>query len=395
MGILDGISVVEVAAAQFGPEACMILADLGADVIKIEPKQGEFTRPVLKDYEAKGVNAYFLAHNRNKRGMAIDYKSAKGREVIYKLVEKADVFVTTYAPGAPERHGYSYEELSKINPRLIYCRGTGFGERGPMKDWPANDILAQAWSGIMHQNGDGSFPMGTAVVDECGAVALALGAVGALYARERTGKGQKVSVSLLQIGIYLLAMEYVSYLLSGREPPQSGRGHSMVKGLWRSFPTKDKPIVMGGVQDEPWAELCRVLGLEELIDDPRFATADSRAENLEEVTSILEKVLVGKRAEEWLPLLRDIGVRAAPTLSLSEVMEHPVAGEQIKANEYFTSVKAHDDEVQVTAPIIQFSDTPSIVRTQSFDVGEHNAEIMLELGYSWDEIAQMIREEII
>ena len=395
MPILDGIRVIDLTQGQLGPEACMILADLGADVIKIEPRQGEYTRAVTRDYDTDGINAYFLAHNRNKRGIALDYTTERGREIIYKLVETADIFVTTYAPGAVERHGFGYDVLSKINPRLIYCRGSAFGPEGPMRDWHGNDIVTQGWSGLAYQTGDGRSPVGTAVIDECAAVNLALGAVSALWAREKTGKGQLVNVSLLQTSLFLMAMEYVTYMLSGKEPRQSGRGHSMVKGLYSSFPTKDGSLILGGVANEPWPEMCQVLGLEQYLNDPRFSSADSRGEHLPELIPILDKAFARKTTDEWMPLLWKIGLRAAPVLSISDALVHPLLREQIKANKYLVEMEAGGRQVTVPGPVIEFSDTPAEIKRPGFAAGEHTHEILLELGYTWEDIGRMISEEAI
>jgi crotonobetainyl-CoA:carnitine CoA-transferase CaiB-like acyl-CoA transferase len=396
MHALEGVKVLGLTVAQMATKACCILADLGADVIKVEPIQGEYTRPTTRDYDRYGINAFFLAHNRNMRGIALNYNTARGKEIIYKLVEKSDVFISNQAPGTIERAGFSYEDLIKINPRLIYARGSGFGaEKGPMKDWQSVDIIAQAWSGLLHQNDHGQVPVGTAVIDDCGGIAMALGVVAGLYARDRTGKGQEITASLLQAALYLLSMEYISHWLSGKDIPQSGRGHSMVKGVWQTFPCKDRAIVMGGVGDKPWKAMCQVLGIEELISDPRFATAEMRGKHLAQLSEILDKIFITKDADEWLPKLLDAGVRVAPVLSLNEILDHPVIGEQIKANEFVTTVEQNGHEVKIPAPLIRMSDTPTSIRRPSFSVGEHTNEVLLELGYSWEDIAQMVRDSAI
>ena len=398
MHALEGIRVVDLTQAEFGPRSTMILADLGADVIKIEPKQGEYTRPVTRDYDTEGINVYFLAHNRNKRGIALDYTKEKGREIIYKLVERSDIFVSTYAPGVVERHGFGYEDLSKINPRLIYVRGSGYGSKGPAKDWRGYDIAAQGWSGLLHQTGFGNpeTPIGTAMVDQAGGLALALGAVSALYARERTGKGQMVSTSLLQIAVHCLAMEYTSYLLSGKEPPRSGRGLSMVRGLYLTFTTKDGALVFAGVRNEPWDGMCKVLGLEELIDDPRFATTDDREDHRAELVSILDKVFVTKTTEEWLPLLQQAGAVVAPVLSIKEAFAHPLFTEQVEANNMMVELEYPDGaKAKTPGPVVQLSETPLTIRRPGYKIGEHNYEVLLELGYTWEDIAQLITEEVL
>lgn len=396
MQALEGIKVVDMTQAQFGPEACMTLADLGADVVKIEPIEGEWTRPVTKEYDTDGINAYFLSQNRNKRGIALDFRKEKGKKIIYKLVERSDIFVTTWGPGTMKRRGFDYEQLRKINPKLIYCQGSAYGPKGPLKDWRGVDINIQGWSGLAHITGDGDGPVGTSVIDVAGGLALALGAMVALYVREKTGKGQLVTASLLQIGLYLLAMEYASYLLSGKEPPKAGKGHSIAKGLYHAFPAKDKPIILGGVNDDIWPSMCKAMGLEKLINDPRFDNSDSRVEHIAELVPILDTIFRTKSADEWLQLLWPLGVRISPVLSLSEALGHRLLGEQIKANEYVFSMEAGSNrKVQVISPVVELSETPCSIRRPGFCVGEHNREILLELGYTLEDIDELRNEKVI
>lgn len=396
---LAGVRVIDLSQAEFGPRSTLMLADMGADVIKIEPREGEYTRPITRDYDREGVNAYFLAHNRNKRGLALDFKKPKGREIIYKLIERSDVFLTTYAPGSTEKYGLSYEILKKYNPRIIYVRGSGFGPKGPLKDRRAFDIALQAYLGLIHQNGisdDIAIPAGTAVIDQIGGLALAFGIVVALYNREKTGKGQEVSGSLLQAGLYCLSLELVSYILSGKLPPKSGRGHSMVKGLYHTFPTKDGWMVIAGIRNEPWPAFCRLLGIEHLENDPRFATTDDREEHRDELIPILDEKFRTKTTKEWIKELLSIDMIVTPVYNFEQTLSDPDLREQMEVNDFLVDVDVPNvGKVKVPGPIVKLSETPGSVRRPGFNVGEHTYEILTEIGYTPEEIVELIQEEVI
>jgi crotonobetainyl-CoA:carnitine CoA-transferase CaiB-like acyl-CoA transferase len=396
---LEGIKVIDLTLAEFGPRASMLLADMGADVIKVEPRQGEPLRGVTRNYDRGDISSYFLSHNRNKRGIALDITKQKGKDILYKLIEISDVFITTYRPKAMQRHGFSYEEVRQRNPKIIYGCGNGFGLKGPLCEKGAFDIMMQGYSGLTYQTGiDGSpaTPAGTAVIDQCSGAMLAFGIMVALYVRERTGIGQMVDGSLLGTALYLLSIEVVSHLFSGKHLPKSGRGLSYVKALAYNFPTSDGWIVLGGLPNEAWPEFCRVMEIIEITNDPRFATVNEREDHRAELIPILEEKFRTRPSREWIEKLDKVGVFVGPVNSLSEVLSDQEAVEQMRTNGYLCDIELPQGEkVTVVGPPVKLSETPPEVRRGYFSIGEHNYEVLTELGYSPEEIAELIVEEVI
>jgi len=396
---LEGIRVLDLTIAEFGPRASMLLADMGADVIKIEPRQGEVLRWVTRDYDQQDISAYYWSHNRNKRGIALDLTKQKGKDIIYKLVKGSDVFITNYRPKAMEKNGLGYEDMKRHNPKIIYGCGNGFGLKGPLSDKGAFDIMMQGYSGLIHQTGiEGgpATPAGTGVIDQCSGAMLAFGVMVALYVRERTGISQMVSGSLLGTAMYMLSIEILSHLLSGKHLPKSGRGLSFVKTLAYTFPTQDGWIVMGGFPNEVWPEFCRIVGIEEFTRDPRFATVNEREDNRAELIPILEERFRTKPSQEWIEKLDKAGVFVGPVNSLSKVLSDEQSVEQIRANGYLCDIELPQGKaVTVVGPPVKLSETPPEVRRPAFQVGEHNYEVLTELGYTPEEIAELIVEEVI
>lgn len=399
MFALEGITVIDVTQAEAGPRATMHLADMGADVIKIEPPTGEYTRPVTRKWDAgNGANAYFLSHNRNKRDIAFDYTRGEGREIMYKLIKKADVFVQSYSPGTAERHGYGYEDLRKINPGIIYASISGWGKKGPMNMRRGYDIVTQAASGLTHQNGEPGgpeMPAATGVVDHVTGLALAFGIASALYHRERTGEGQQLDCNLLQSAFYLLSVELCAHLLSGIPTTKSGRGHSMAAGLYYNFPCKDKWIAFGGVRNEPWTAMCQAMGLSHLITDPRFITTDDRVNNRDQLVPILDEKFKTRTAMEWTKLLEKAGAIVYPVMSIEDMLADPDTAAQIKANQMLVEVeKSGGGKTKVVGPIVNMEGTPCQVKLGDPAVGRDNYEIMHELGYTDDQIAKIYADGI-
>lgn len=397
---LEGITIVDLTQAEAGPRGTTLLSDMGANVIKIEPPTGEYTRPVTRKWDAgTGCNAYFLSHNRNKRAMAFDYRTGKGAEIMNRLLKKADVFVESYSPGTAERHGFGYENLCKINPKIIYASINGFGKLGPMNMRRGYDIVTQAASGMLHQNGlpaESECALPTGIIDQCAGVSLAYGITVALFHRERTGEGQQLDVSLLQTAYYMLSVEICSYLLKGIHPTKSGRGHSMAEGLYMTFPCKDRWIAFGGVRNEPWEAMCKAMGLDTLINDPRFVTTDDRAAHRDELVPLLDEAFRKKTAAEWTSILENVGAIVFPVLSIGESLSDPRISQQIAANEMIVDVPAANGKTaKVIGPLVKLSKTPAKVNRGDFLVGQDNFEIISELGYSPEEIAQMAQEGII
>ncbi|MBI4285650.1 MAG: CoA transferase [Chloroflexi bacterium] len=396
---LEGIRIVDMSRAQMGPSAATMLADLGADVIKVEPLEGEYSRNATWALYPRGtVDAFILAHNRGKRSLAIDHRHEKGKEVIFKLVEASDVFMQNLRPGAIEALGYGYDMLSKLNSRLIYFNGSGFGRKGPLASWPAYDIIGQAMGGIISVTGgpdDPPTPVGVAIGDQVGAMMVAFGIVTALLIRERTGIGQEVDVSMLDTQLALQNWEITHYLVTGKLPTRR-RSSQPLPGtawpMWRVYRAKDGDLVLGGVTQERWPSFCRLLGLEHVIDDPRFRDWESRVKNRDELVGLLEKAFSQKTVDEWIELMHQADQMVGPVYTYAEVVENP----QVLANEMVVSLPHRSgQEVKTVGVPIKFSKTPAKIRSADPEVGQHNEEILLELGYTWDDIAQLKEQKVV
>jgi len=302
---LAGIRVLDLSQLLAGPYGSMILADLGAEVIKIEkPGAGDIGRGMPPHF-FQGESVYFLSINRNKKSITIDLKAKEGLEIFYRLVGLSDVVYDNFRPGVLEKLGLDYETLKKINPRIISCSISGYGQTGPFKDRPAFDLIIQARGGIMSYTGEpGRMPvrMGAPMGDLSGGVFAAQGVLAALYQREKTGRGQRIDISLLDCQISLLIYRGLYYLFAGEIAQPVGSGHVSAIPI-RAFKTKTFDIVIDANTDKFFQELCAGIGQEALISDPRFGGRGERLKNKEALYAILEEAFLQKRGEEWLEIL--------------------------------------------------------------------------------------------
>jgi crotonobetainyl-CoA:carnitine CoA-transferase CaiB-like acyl-CoA transferase len=399
-GPLDGVKVVELGQFQQGPAAAMRLGDLGADVIKVEALTGDpargFMRLVAVDAGLGGRNYYFEGHNRNKRSITLDLKKEKGLEVFLKLIDWADVFVNNLSINAPERMGIGYEVLRARNPRLIYAHTSGWGRNGPEADALSFDYTGIARCGTMMIVGERGSPPQTIVPgigDELGALMCAWAVTAALYAREKTGKGQRVDTSLMGglIAMERLMLSAPAFL--GQEYPRWDRAKAG-NPIYNHYKCKDgRWLALAHLQpDRYWPNVCRAMGIAELEHDPRFNTVEARHNNAKELVSILDKRFATKTAAEWIEIFKKENVICALIQTTSEVVNDP----QALANEYIIWV---DDPVrgktkQVGFPWV-FSQTPVSVRRVAPELGEHTGEILLDLGYNQDDIARLRQDGVI
>jgi crotonobetainyl-CoA:carnitine CoA-transferase CaiB-like acyl-CoA transferase len=392
MGILDGIRVLDCSIAMAGPFAAQRLGDLGADVIKVEPVAGEWQRHVSAG-GARGnkVNVSFLSLNRNKRSLAVDLKSAEGKEVLLNLVKTADVFLQNYRPGVAKRLGVDYETLAKTNPRLVYVSMSGYGESGPYVNRPGQDLLLQAMSGAMlsaGRAGEAPTPAGQYLVDAVTAYTAFEGTLAALFHRERTGEGQLVEVNMLDAITTLQMQELSVFTVGGKEQKRSAEPHAhvFIRAPYGAFATKDGYIVLA------FPSLKR---LGAAIGEESFLSMDDEIDSWTRRDEIFAKTrdkLKQKGAAEWLKLFSEADIWAGPIYGYQDLVEDP----QIKHNGTFVEYD-HPTEGRVKTPgfPIKFSKTPSKVERGAPVAGQHTREILQEAGYDASAVERLEQAGVI
>jgi crotonobetainyl-CoA:carnitine CoA-transferase CaiB-like acyl-CoA transferase len=387
-GPLAGVRVLDFTIFQQGPQATLVMADMGADVIKVEPPVfGDLGR-VLAMHGPGRLSAYHLAHSRGKRSLTVNLKTEQGREIVRKLIPQMDALVHNFRPGAMERLGLGYDDVRPLNERLIYGHASGWGAKGPKAEHPAFDIAAQARSGLMSMTGEsdgGPLPAGVAIADYIGAMNLALAVVSALYVRETTGVGQKVETSLFGSQIAAQAWELQYFLLSGRLK-RGGRGHAYLPTIWRTFQTADGWAVVGGVGDDRWPAFCTAVAMPELEHDERFANGALRRNNIDALYELLDDNFLAKTTAEWIAVLEAHDMICAPVADYTALMHDPHA----LANEYvLTGDHPTNGPSQIVGFPWKFSETPAAAAPAAHELGQHTEEILLSLGYTWEQIAAL------
>jgi CoA:oxalate CoA-transferase len=399
-GPLDGVRVIEISMFQQGPVAGMRLGDLGADVIKVEPKTGDPGRGFMRIIGAmvglKGRNYYFEHCNRNKRGVVLDMRKPQGMEIFLKLIDTADVFLNNMSIPAPERMGIGPEVLMARNPRLIYAHASGWGRKGPDSDEYSFDYTGIARSGLMMACGEEGAPptqILPGIGDEVGALACAWGVTAALYAREKTGKGQVVDTSLMGSVIASLGLIMAAPAMLDNEFPREVRAKAG-NPIYNHYRCGDDQwIALAHLQpDRYWPKVCGALGLDGLIEDPRFNTIEARGANAESLVALFDEKFASKPRHEWLKLLSEAGCICTPVQTPKEVSNDP----QALANSYFvyTEHPEHGKTKMVGFPW-DFSDTPAACRLPAPELGQHTEEVLSELGYSGPEIAELREKEVV
>lgn len=389
MGALTGVKVIEFGYGIHGPYAAMLLADMGADVIKVEPPTGDINRAAAVVDGPYTVSSQFYACNRNKRVVCLNLKDPSGQEIARRLVGEADVLVENMRTGVLDRFGLGYETLSQDHPKLIYASASGYGPKGPRAGEASLDIVAQAAGGLAAHTGSaetGPMPAGTAVADHAGAVWLALGVMFALYSREKTGRGQRVQSSLLGSMIGIQAWELTHYLLSKVEPPPGGKGHGLAGGIWGIFDAKDGSLALAWATDTRFPALCEAIGRVDLLSDERFATTEARIENTEDLVATLNEILSQWSLEDLIPRLE------AADQVFSKVMDYRALAidPQTLENGYITSFVSQDHgELPMVGFPVALSETPGELRSPPPDIDQHTAEVLTELGYDESAIARL------
>ena len=386
-GPLSPYSVLDLTRARSGPTCVRQLADLGASVIQVAAREGEDG-----DFSRHGFDAQNL--HRNKRSITLDLKSPEGIDILKKLAAKSDILVENFRPDVKTRLGIDYETLSAINPRLIYGSISGFGQTGPYRDRPGYDQIAQGLGGLMSITGlpgQGPVRVGIPVADLTSGIFLAQGILAAIIERERSGRGQWVHTSLLQAMVTMLDFQAARWLIGNEIPPQAGNDHptGIPTGV---FTTKDGHINIAAAGQQMYRRLCEALGIEALIDDPRFRSSKDRSKNRAVLNAELDRALAAKTSADWVELLNAKGVPSGPILNVQQVYEN----EQIVHLNMAVPVKHRAlGELRLQAPPSTLSRTPASVRTPAPDVGEHTDEVLGELGFSADDVARLRRDKVV
>ena len=393
-GPLSGMVTLDLTQILAGPMCTMVLADMGADVIKVEkPNGGDDNRrmgpPFIKDWSAG-----FLAVNRNKRSLALDLRNDAGRSVFRRLVEDADVVVENFRPGVMERLGLGYAELAAIKPSLIYCTISGFGSTGPARNRGGFDLVAQGVSGLMSITGHPNSPpakVGVPVTDLTAGLFAANGIMAAYIHALKTGQGQMVDTSLMEAGVAYTVWESSVYFAEGEIPGPLGSAHR-VSAPYQALRTRDGYLNLGAATQPTWEQLCRAIGREDLMEDERFHAPWDRKAREEELADLLEETFSTEDTEHWLELLDGAGVVAGPIYNMEQVYRDP----QVLAREML--VDTEDPELGTIHNIgvpVKLSATPGSIRRRGPALGEHSGEILLEHGFTQGEVDELLNAGVI
>ncbi|MCH8685441.1 CaiB/BaiF CoA transferase family protein [Pedomonas mirosovicensis] len=400
-GALAGIRVLDLSRVLAGPWAGQILADLGADVIKVErPKAGDDTRgwgpPFLKDQEGNPTreSAYYLCANRGKRSLALDITHPKGQEIIRKLAAESDVLLENFKTGGLAKYGLDYETLRKINPRLIYCSITGFGQNGPNANRPGYDFLIQGMAGLMSITGtpeSGPTKVGVAVTDLTTGLYSVVAILAALQARHRTGEGQHIDMALFDVQLGWLANQATNYLVGGVVPGLMGNAHPNIVP-YQDLPTKDGRIIVAVGNDEQFRRFARILGKPEWAQDERYATNRARVAHRAELVALIEAELKREDAGHWLAALDAAGIPCGRVASVAEAFE----SEQAKARGLTVALDHPlSGTVRTAANPIKLSGTPIEYGNAPPTVGQHSRKVLSELGLSADDIRALAEAGVV
>ena len=389
-GPLKGIKVVELAQIMAGPTCGMLLADMGADVIKVEKLPGGDDTRSYSEPSIAGESAAFMMLNRNKLGIAVNLKIPGGLEVVKRLLADADVVTENYRMGTLEKLGLGYEVLKELNPRLIYCAVSGYGRTGPYADKGGFDLIAQGFSGLMSVTGHpGGEPVksGSPIADINAGILAALGIVSALLSRNATGKGQMVETSLMEAAIQQTYWQSAIYLATGVNPQPSGSGH-ILTAPYQAFPTKDGWINIGGANQANWERIATVIGLPKLIADARFKTNANRMAHQQELAELIAARTKTRTSADWILNLEASGVPVGPINKIGEMLADP----QVEAREMVVEVKhPKAGKVKALGLPIKFSETPGSVRSAAPLLGQHTRVVLMSLGYSEPEIKALVK----
>ncbi len=392
---LEDVTVLDLSHALAGPHCSTMLADFGARVIKLEtPGSGDIARAWGSPLPG-GENSYFVGLHRNKQGIAIDLKSAEGKELFFRLVEKADVVLENFRPGALEKLGLGYEQARARNPGIIYCSVSGFGQDGPYRERAALDLILQAESGMISvtgEEGGHGVRCGVSIADLTAGMYAGFGIVMALRVKDKTGEGQRIDVSMLEGQMSLLNVMISGFLADGELPKPMGTAYKALLP-YQTFRTQTRDLALAVGSEKLWKIFCPAIGRPDLTDDPRFRTNQQRAQNRAALIAILQEVFLTRSFEDWEAVLLKVGVPVGAINSIDQLIDHP----QVKARGSIVDM-AHPraGPVRVVGVPVRLSRTPGAVRSPSPRLGEHSAQTLREvLGLSEDEVTRLIAERIV
>ncbi|NEK56855.1 CoA transferase [Geodermatophilus sabuli] len=394
MGILDGLKVLDFGSAVAGPYASMLMADMGASVVKVEKvKRGDLIR--FTDHLVNGKSGYFLGINRGKRGITLDLRTPEGQAVALRLCASADVLIENFRPGMMDGWGLSYEEVKAVNPDIVYCSVSAFGGTKGFETESGNDIVAQAYSGLMAMTGDpdgAPAKAGTPVTDVAASCMATISVLAALLRRKETGQGARVKTSLLDAS-YALMANYTPSILNGTPSfRRQGSGHPQL-APYEAYTTGDgKYLVIGAFHNESWRRLCAALDRPDLENDPRVADNTSRVENRKVLAELINGELLRRTAEEWLAILRDHDVPVAPVLEVEESMEFFT---QRNAELYVDGIPSNAGEIRMLRAPFEIDGERPYHPQGAPRLGEHTDEVLREEGFTQDEIDGLRAREVI
>ena len=393
-GPLAGMRVLELAQIMAGPTAGLMLADMGADVIKVEKLPGGDDSRTYSEPQVNGVSAPFMILNRNKRGIALNLKHAEGRSILLKMVRNADVLTENYRKGTLEKLGLGYDVLAAENPGLIYCAVSGYGRDGPFADKGGFDLIAQGFAGLMSITGEpGGAPAktGNSVADINAGILAVAGILAAYTHKLKTGEGQVVDTSLMEAALQQTYWHAAIYFATGQSPGATGSAH-ILTAPYQAFRASDGWINIGGANQANWERIAGVLGHPEWRGDPRFATNAARMANLDALTDAMNKVITTRTRNEWIEVFDAAGVPVGPVHTIGEALEHP----QTRARGMVVDLHhAQAGKTRALACPLHFSRTPTEAARAAPLLGEHTREVLREFGYQDTQIDRFIAEGVV